>query len=56
MERKETTMFVTTKVEHIEYRCPYCNELISYDTDLMPTKEQCHKCLHDLESIKIFYV
>lgn len=44
----KTKVYVTSEISHICYTCPHCKETISYDTDGLPAKEQCHKCLKKL--------
>jgi len=47
---KRCKIFVKTKVTQIQYTCPYCCEVICYNTDGLPPKSQCHKCLKNFKS------
>lgn len=46
---KMTPRNITIQISHIEYKCPHCEETISYDTDGIPTSNQCHKCMKEID-------
>lgn len=46
---KKCTITARIKVSNIAYVCPWCLEFIDYQTDGLPPKNQCHKCLKPLK-------
>jgi hypothetical protein len=52
---KTTPLYVTQKITLIRYQCPYCHEVVSYFTESLPAKKECHKCLKPLE-FEVVYV
>lgn len=46
---KTVKLFVSAKIETLTYICPHCEQFVSYETDGLPPKGQCHKCLQPLK-------
>ena len=46
-----TTLYITSSIVRVSYSCPHCDEYIGYETDSLPVKEECHKCLQPLKFI-----
>ncbi len=42
---KTAIVHVQTQIRGIRYICSECGQTISYETDGLPPKEQCHSCL-----------
>ncbi len=49
MSEKNTTLTVKTKIYSVAYTCPHCKERTEYDTNSLPPKYECHKCLKPLK-------
>lgn len=52
---KKTTLFAVVQIRGLKYICPHCKEVIWYETDGLPPKEECHKCLKPLK-FKVVYL
>jgi hypothetical protein len=52
---KPTALYATQKIIYMRYQCPHCQEVVSYFTESLPAKEQCHKCLKPLQ-FKVVYI
>lgn len=52
---RKVRVFLKTKLTGVMYVCPLCKEKTEYETDSLPVKQECHKCLEPLkyEYIKI---
>ena len=49
IETKITTLFVYRTISRIHYQCRECHAVVDYQTDSLPTKNECHQCLQPLD-------
>jgi DNA-directed RNA polymerase subunit RPC12/RpoP len=52
---KFTIIEAITSIIAIRYVCPKCKRQISYETNAVPEKKQCHYCLTKL-NFKLKYI
>lgn len=52
---KETPLHVQIVVSSVSYDCPECGETTSYQTDGLPPKNQCHKCLKKIKFVPVYH-
>lgn len=55
VKTKKTNLYAYIQIRRVAYICPRCKEGVGYDTDGLPPKEQCHKCLKPLK-FKVIYL
>lgn len=51
MKKEITILTALVRVHKVSYHCPHCGEFTEYETDGLPPKEECHKCLKPLKFI-----
>lgn len=46
---KRTNLYAEAKICRVTYVCPHCHERVDYETDGLPPKGECHKCLKPIK-------
>jgi len=44
-----TARYATQNMIHIRDQCPHCHAVVSYCTESLPLKEQCHQYLKPIK-------